>query len=124
MSAADLLRLSDVGRQCVTFAINPRALDEALALVDQRRRRDELIERRIRQDAPRAMMSTFFGLSQRRYAALRAVHDMPATAGRCPRPSPDIEHAIYQRWIAARKSWTPITLVEIAESLGIPLRIV
>ena len=124
MTATDLLRLCDFGRQCVTFTIDPKALDEAFALIDQRRRRDELLEDCIRHDAPRAMMAEFFGVSRRRYTALRTLNNMPPIAGRVALPTMAIEARIYEEWVRNEQHWSALSLLRIAKRENISLRVI
>ena len=59
--------------------------DADLRRIDERRHQESLIDRCMRADAPREMMSAFFGLSRHRYARLRALHG-PAISVACSPP--------------------------------------
>ena len=124
MPAADFLRLSELGRQCVTFDIDPDALDQVFKLIDRRRTRDELVVRCIRCDAPREMMKVFFGLSRRLYSRLRSTHGMSAAPGRYPRPGAAVERQIYEHWTAHGRCWSAQGLLEIAHGLNLSLRVI
>lgn len=124
MTTADFLRLSELAKGCVEVDVDPKALDDVFRRIDERRHREALINRCMRADAPREMMSAFFGLSRHRYARLRALHGVPASVGRCPRPTPEIEGRIYDHWKACRQCWCAQTLLEIAEQLDVSLRAV
>lgn len=124
MTTADFLRLSELAKGCVEVDVDPKALDDVFRRIDERRHREALINQCMRADAPREMMSAFFGLSRHRYAHLRALHDVPASVGRCPRPSPETERRIYERWQTRRQCWSAQTLLEIAEQLDVSLRTV
>jgi len=122
LSAADLVRLAELGSACVSLEIDPEGFDAALECLDRQRDRDALIERCIRRDAPRALMEAFFGLSRHRYSKLRAMLGMPAAAGRRPQPSAAIAQTIYERWTLAGQRWSARRLLEMAEDLDISLR--
>jgi hypothetical protein len=124
MPAAEFLRLSELARECVTFDIDPDALDQVFRQIDQRQKRDDLIARCVRQDAPRNMMREFFGLSQHRYTRWRSRLGMPPAAGRHAQPTGATERRIYQAWGSHGRHWSPTGLLEIAEELDISLRVV
>jgi hypothetical protein len=124
MTTADFLRLSELAKGCVEVDVDSKALDDVFRRMDERRHRESLIDRCMRADAPREMMTAFFGLSRHRYARLRALHDVPASVGRCPRPTPEIERRIYEHWQACRQCWSAQTLLEIADQLDVSLRTV
>ena len=106
LTAADLVRIGGLAGRCVTFAIDGRALEEVFRRLDEKRARDELIERCVRHGAPRAMMQTFFGLSRHRYSRLRSLLAMPGTRGRPPRPSEALE-----AWLGATRTDPAFPLV-------------
>ena len=124
MTAAEVLRLGELGRQCVTFDIDPEGLDEVFGIIDRQQYREELIERCILRDAPRALMKAFFGLSRHRYSKLRPMLGMPAAVGRYQRPAAAVERQIYERWIACGKSWSAQSLLKIADETDVSLRAV
>ena len=124
MTATDFLRLGDLGKHCITLDINSDALDEVFRRIEVQRRRTELVERCLRRDAPRAMMKTFFGLARHRYSALRAALSIHAAPGRPARQSETLEVRLYETWKLHRHAWTAETLLAIAETRDIPLRVV
>ena len=124
MTATDFLRLGELGNECITLDINPDALDEVFRCIEAQRRRMELVERCLRRDAPRAMMKMFFGLARHRYTALRTALSIHAAPGRPARQPETIELRLYEAWKVHRHAWTAETLLDIAETLDVPLRIV
>ena len=124
MTATDFLRLGDLGKQCITLDIDPVALDEVFRRIEAQRRRTELIERCLHRDAPRAMMQTFFGLARHRYSALRVALSIHAAPGRPARQPEAIEVRVYETWELRRRAWNAETLLDIAETLDVPLRVV
>jgi Protein of unknown function (DUF2857) len=124
MTATDFLRLGELGKECITLDINPEALDEVFRCVEAQRRRMELVERCLRRDAPRAMMKMFFGLARHRYTALRTALSINAAPGRPARQPETIEVRLYDAWRVHRLAWTAETLLDIAETLDVPLRVV
>lgn len=124
MTATDFLRLGEFGSECVTLDVDPEALDEVFRAIDEQRRHEELAERCIRRDAPRAMMQTFFGVSRHRYSKLRTAFGMPPRAGRLARAPEPLEQQIYALWTACGERWTARSLLDIANTLDVSLRIV
>ena len=124
MTATDFLRLGELGKECITLDINPEALDEVFRCIEAQRRRMELVERCLRRDAPRAMMKMFFGLARHRYTALRTALSINAAPGRPARQPETIEVRLYEAWKVHRLAWTAETLLDIAETLDVPLRVV
>lgn len=124
LAAIDVMRLGEFGENVLHVAIDEKALDEALMTVTLERRRRALIERCLRRDAPRAMMSAFFGLSRQRYAAARVDLGLRPTPGRLSRPAEGAEHRVYEAWMSAGRGWTPEILLRIAETLDLSLRVV
>lgn len=124
LSATELLRLGELALECLDLAIKPAALDEVLRRLDERRRRDALTSECLARGAPRAMMTTFFGLSRQRYVQLRATHGIRSGVGRAPNPPPDVEHDIYQRWMRHGEHWCADTLLKIATEMNVSLRVI
>lgn len=123
LTATDLVRLGNVGN-LVHLRLDQRALDQALKSIDEERQREELVEHCMRRDAPRAMMKAFFGLSRNEYAKLRSLYGLPASPGRIAHASEPIERRIYREWLANSAAWSPQSLVVIADTLDVSLRLV
>lgn len=124
LSAMELLRLAELALECLDVAIKPEALDEVLHRLEERQRREALMGDCITHGAPRAMMTTFFGLSREKYVQLRAAYGIRTGAGRTPTPSHTVERDIYERWIRLRAHWSASTLLTIALETGVSLRVV
>jgi hypothetical protein len=124
LSATELLRLGELALECLELAIKPAALDQVLRHLDERRRRETLMHECLARGAPRAMMTTFFGLSRQRYVHLRAAHGIRTGVGRAPNPPPEVEYDIYQRWIRLGERWTADSLLKIATETDLSLRVI
>jgi ribosomal protein S14 len=124
LTATDLVTVGELAGRCVTFDIDPEALDNVFRALDDRRHRDELIERCIRRGASRGMMQAFFGLSRHRYSRARAILGLPRTRGRVPCPTEALEERIYALWTASGGRWSPESLLNLADTLDISLRTV
>ena len=124
MTATDLVRLGELGNQCVTLDINGEALDRVFRAIDERREHDELVERCMRRDAPRAMMQEFFGISRHRYSRLRTAIGMAPRRGRHARVFETLDREIYALWLRGGERWTAGSLLDIADTLNVSLRAV
>ena len=122
ITATDLLELAESGIDCVSIDVDPDALDDVFAWIEQRRIREDLIQRCIKRDAPSVMMREFFGLSRHRYSKCRAALDMPASPGRSAQPTQALEADIYRRWQAHGERWSARHLLEIADAIDASLR--
>jgi hypothetical protein len=124
LSAMELLRLGELALECLDVAINPDALDDVLRRLEERQRKEAVIAECLTRGAPRAMMTTFFGLSREKYVQLRAAYGIRAGAGRAPTPPPIVERDLYERWIRLGAHWSAPTLLTIAVETDVSLRVI
>jgi hypothetical protein len=124
LSAMELLRLGELALECLDVAIKPDALDEVLRRLEERQRQEALIAECLTRGAPRAMMTTFFGLPREKYVQLRAAYGIRAGAGRAPTPPAVVERDLYERWIRLGAHWSAPTLLTIAVETDVSLRVI
>lgn len=124
MTTADLIELGTLGGHCIDIRINQTALDEVLRLIDRHRGQRDLINRCLLKDAPRSMMSYFFGLTGKRYTRFRQALCVPVRCGRHAGADEKANEQIFRLYTERGRSFTPETLLYIAEHLDLPLRTV
>ncbi len=124
LSAMELLHLGEIALECLEVAIKPEMLDEFLRRLEERQRQEAVIAECLTRGAPRAMMTTFFGLSREKYVQLRAALGIRAGAGRAPTPPAAVERDLYERWIRLGACWSAPTLVTIAVETDVSLRVI
>ena len=124
LTTADLMRLAGMGAHCLNIQVDADALDDLFAMLDQDVDRQGLIHDCIRHDAPRAMMTELFGISNRHYTRLRTLFQVPPAVGRPRQPTAEESHEIYDQWQASGGRMDPRTLLAIARELNLSLRLV
>ncbi len=97
-TAAELLRLIEVGGNIVSVLINERTLRYAEHKLAQQYRRGTAMVWFLKRGAPQAMMLELFGLTDRAYRDLRTAAGETGRPGRTQMPSQDTRRAIRQTW--------------------------
>lgn len=125
---ADVRRLARLKSHFLDIKVDRSAFADVIRCIRSDGRSEEWQHRMVRADAPRDMMRSLFGTSDREYAKLRELYEV-SSKGRPREPTREEEARIW-RALSRRLGTTGDGIlpareyVAISEELGIPLRAV
>ena len=95
--------------------------------IKETRQSERTIDELILADAPLAMMTTLYGMSNREYTARRRINNVPPTVGRPPEPDEITQTIVWEAWrqrLGNRdpEEFSPQEYLDVHHQTGAPVR--